>query len=328
MAEVTPTELISFSDRPRTEQIGALTVRLFKPWFYIAGQKVSPFCPTFLKALRDSDVIHVYQFHTLTASLAILFGKLRIKKTFVTDLGGGGWDLFSYHGISERFVDGFIHLSEYAKDLSSVKNKKHYVAYGSVDTKKFYPLDLVRENRVLFVGRLLPHKGIDYLIQAVDATTSLTLIGRPYLQEYFEYLKQLAVGKNVQFILDADDGVLLREYNRARMLVLPSVYTTIYGNHSTASELLGLTVLEAMACKTPVVVTDVGALPELVKNGETGFVVNPNDVSALREKINFLLNHPDDVVSMGENAHKYFMERFQSVDLVHRVLDAYRNHLQ
>jgi glycosyltransferase involved in cell wall biosynthesis len=241
----------------------------------------------------------------------------------VTDLGGGGWDIFSYHGISERFVDGFLHLSEYAKSLASFQSAKHSVIYGSVDTRNFHPLNLSRERSVLFVGRLLPHKGIDCLIQAVDQDTPLKIIGWPYFPKYFEDLKRLSIGKSVEFITDADDEILLREYNKAGVVVLPSVYTNMYGGHSKAAELLGLTVLESMACKKPVVVTDVGSLPELVQDGNTGFVVKPNDPVALREKIYSVLNNPEAAMVMGERGYNLFLERFQRKHLVTRVLNAY-----
>lgn len=325
MSEAVETELISFSDRPRVEKIGALTVRLFKPWFYIKGQKTAPFYPPALFALRHADIIHCHQYYTLTTSLGILFGRLFKKKVFVTHLGGGGWDILSYHTPIGNLVDGFMHLSEYGKKLFSQYQTRHYVIYGGADTAKFFPLGLNREKKVLFVGRLLPHKGINYLIEAVGGDVTLTVIGKPYSPEYFEYLKDLAKGKKVEFITDASDDVLLQEYNRASVFVLPSVYKTVYGRCTNVPELLGLVVLEAMACKTPVIVTKAGALPELVKDNETGFVINPNDTNELREKIYTLLNNPQKVYAMGEAAYKLFLERFKWDKTTKTVLGVYQN---
>lgn len=324
MSCVTETELISFSERPGVEKIGDLTIRLFKPWFYLKRQKITPFYPPFIKALKNADIIHCYQYHTLTTSLSVLYGKLLRKKVFVTDLGGGGWDILSYHGITGSFIDGFIHISKYAGELYSKYKTRHYVIYGGVDTTKFYPLDIKRERKVLFVGRLLPHKGIDYLINAVDKDIKLTIIGRPYSSEYFEYLKNLAYGKEVEFIIDASDEVLLREYNTASVFVLPSVYRTIYGNYTNVPELLGLVVLEAMACKTPVIVTNVASLPELVVDDKTGFIVKPNEPLALKEKIYLLMNDPQRLREMGEKAYQLLEERFLWNRIVDNVTRIYK----
>ncbi|MEW6482203.1 MAG: glycosyltransferase family 4 protein [bacterium] len=323
MSQVVETELISFSERPRVEKIGSLTVRLFKPWFYIQGQKISPVYLPFLWALKNADIIHCYQYHTLTTSLSILWGKLLRKRVFVTDFGGGGWDMFSYHGGTWRFIDGFIHLSEYAAGCFSKYKTSHYIVYGGVDIRKFYPLNLNRERKILFVGRLLPHKGIHYLIEAVDSDITLTIIGRPYSLEYFEYLKNLSKVKKVEFIIDATDEILLQEYNKASVFVLPSVYKTMYGGYTEVPELLGLVVLEAMACKTPVIVTNVASLPELVKDEETGFIVKPNSPLDLKEKIYKLINEPQRVYEMGEKAYQLFREKFTWNKTVEKVLQAY-----
>ena len=80
MSEVVDTELISFSPRPRIESLGRLKVRLFKPWFYAGGQKISPIHLSFLAALRSADVIHCYQYHTLITSLSILSARILKKK--------------------------------------------------------------------------------------------------------------------------------------------------------------------------------------------------------------------------------------------------------
>src|SRR5712675_72235 len=83
-----------------------------------------------------------------------------------------------------------------------------------------------REKEVLFVGRLLPHKGVDDLIRAMPAELPLTIVGRAYDAHYLERLHELANGKRVTFRHDADDDGLVDAYQRARCVVLPSVYRT------------------------------------------------------------------------------------------------------
>ena len=73
-------------------------------------------------------------------------------------------------------------------------------------------------------------------------------VGRPYDATYYRELRALATGKRVAFLTDIDDANLVAAYQRAACVVLPSVYTSIYGRTTRFPELLGQTLLEGMAC--------------------------------------------------------------------------------
>jgi len=132
-----------------------------------------------------------------------------------------------------------------------------------------------------------------------------------------------AVGKQVLFETSASDEDLVDRYRRALVTVLPSVYDAIDGRHSRQPELLGLAVLESMACGTPVIVTDVASLPELVQDGQTGFVVPPNDAAALRAKIETLRRDRALAAEMGRRARAAVLERFTWPAVARRCLQAY-----
>jgi glycosyltransferase involved in cell wall biosynthesis len=176
---------------------------------------------------------------------------------------------------------------------------------------------------VLFVGRLLPHKGIDDLIRAVEAGWELVIMGRPYQPEYFALLQGLAADKNVRFVTDASDEDLVRAYQEAAVTVLPSVYRDTYGVHHEIPELLGLVLLESMACGTPAICTDVGGMPEFVEEGVTGFVVPPNSPGALRERIAFLVENPQEAARMGQRGRETVARRFTWRAVAERCLQAY-----
>ena len=125
---------------------------------------------------------------------------------------------------------------------------------GGVDLVKFSRGDTRHNNgRVLFAGRLLPHKGIDDLVKAVPDDMDLDIAGRPLDPHYLEDLRTLARGKRVVFHHDYDDSALVDAYRQALCVVLPSVYRSCYGEESRIPELLGQTLLEAMACATPAI---------------------------------------------------------------------------
>lgn len=131
----------------------------------------------------------------------------------------------------------------------------------------------------------MPHKGINYLIEAFRLLNrsdyKLRIIGRVYSQAFDQDLKKLALGLPVEFVHDANDQRLLHEYRTAIVTVLPSVHTHCYGGYTPVPELMGFTLLESQACGTPVICTDAGAMHEFVDEGRTGFVVKQNSPEAI-----------------------------------------------
>jgi glycosyltransferase involved in cell wall biosynthesis len=243
---------------------------------------------------------------------------------FTSDLGGGGWSLGSRLHTADWF-HGHLHISEYSRTLADrAGDPRHRVILGGVDTDTFSPSSEVpREPLVVYVGRLMPHKGIDDLILALPPGLTLELVGRPYHEPYSVRLKELAAGKRVVFRPECDDAEVVRAYRRAACVVLPSVYRDFYGNESKVPELLGQTPLEGMACGAAAIVTNVASLPEVVADGVTGFVVPPNDPPALRAKLEWLRDHPAEAGRMGEAGRRWVTERFTWPAVVRRCLAAY-----
>ena len=125
------------------------------------------------------------------------------------------------------------------------------------------------------------------------------------------------------FLHDCDDESLVGEYRRALCLVLPSVYRSADGTETNVPELLGQTLLEGMACGTPVICTRVASMPEIVEDGVTGFVVPPHDPVALGGRLQWLAEHPQEAAAMGAAGRRRVLERFQWAQVVRRCLEAY-----
>src|ERR1044072_9414365 len=196
---------------------------------------------------------------------------------------------------------------------------------GGVDTDKFKPgeADDACDRPVLYVGRLMPHKGVDDLVEALPEGMRLELVGRPYHEEFVADLRRLAEGKDVRFHHDCDDEALIEAYRRALCVVLPSVYRTRYGGETKVPELLGQTLLEGMACGAPAICTDVASMPEVVEDGVTGFVVPPNDPGALKQKLVWLRDNPARRREMGEAARRRVLEKFTWPAVVRNCLKIY-----
>src|SRR4051812_25797710 len=97
-------------------------------------------------------------------------------------------------------------------------------------------------------------------------------------------LPRLRHNRAVTFAGAVPETQLSELYRRAAVFVLPTVRRDCYGREFRIAELLGLSVLEAMASGTPVVASRLDALPEVVRDGETGFLVTPGDVEELHDR--------------------------------------------
>jgi alpha-maltose-1-phosphate synthase len=324
MADIVPTRLLTFGKSSRTEQVGNLQIRVIgEPW-YVRGQQSNPISAQIFREATQTDIIHCHQQHILSSSLTAAFAKILGRKVFVTDLGGGGWDISGYIS-TDRWFRGHLHISEYSRRVFHQDGKPwSHVILGGIDVEKFSPDPSIPHARsVLFVGRLLPHKGIDVLVDAIPDHIPLNLIGQRMNDNYFAELQRRAVGKKVFFHHDCTDAEIVRAYRSAACVVLPSVYKNLYGEETLVPELLGQTLLEGMSCGTPAICTDVASMPEIVIEGKTGFIVPPNNPSALRERLTWLCEHPQEAAAMGQAARQRVLDHFTWPRVVERCLEIY-----
>jgi glycosyltransferase involved in cell wall biosynthesis len=323
LARRTPTRLVSFGSRPRREFAGPLEISIHEPLRWVHGMRHNPFSVNFLRDLADVDVVHCMAWNTLVTDLSVLFARATGRKAMVTDIGGGAsLTLVRWLPIA-RWVDRFLLIAEEGGAQFLAHRDRWSILFAGIDTDRFRPDEASPREGVLFVGRLLPHKGVDVLIEAMDPETPLRVVGRRYHDDYFALLRRLAAGKNVTFDTDATDEQILRYYRSAAVSVLPSVNRTIYGDETALPELLGFTAMEAMACATPVVVSRVGGMHHVVDDGTTGYLVPPSDPSALRDRLRRLLTDPELARRMGEAACRRIRDLFTWDQVAQRCLDAY-----
>ena len=327
MARKVPTTLLTFGSSPRRGIDGALATRTMRNWINFRRFRFDPMNPFLFSSIASADFVHVHQTYTMIASYVAILGKVMRKPIFTTDLGGGGYGLHRVTDTRDWFAQ-HLHISQFARRLAghdSLPNAR--VIYGGVDPERFHPdASVPRTNDVVIVSRLLPHKGINYLIDAIEGPMRLRVIGRPYRHaaDYRKLLTERAAGKNVIFDEHCDDAELLRAYQGALCVVSASVYQSVFGASHPNTELLGLSLLEGMACGRPAIATNVASLPELIEDGVTGFIVPPNDPSALREKIQWLMTHSVEADRMGEAARQRVLRLFTWDAAAEKCLEAYR----
>jgi glycosyltransferase involved in cell wall biosynthesis len=324
MSDEVETELLSFGPRDREFREGKLRVRVLgRPWS-VRGQATNPFSLRLIPEILRADVVHCHQSYVFFAGVAALLGRATGRKVVATDLGGGGWGFSSYFD-TDPWFHGHFHISEYSRRIAGHEhNPRAHVIFGGVNEQKFSPDPAAKKtNGVLFVGRLLPHKGVDRVIEALPDDVPMEVVGRPYDPAYFELLKELAKGKQVTFHLGFNDDELVAAYRRSRCVVLPSLYEDRYGNRTKVPELLGQTLLEGMACGIPAICTDAGAMPEVVVDQVTGYVVPPGDVPAMRKALRLIWEDPARAELMGAVGRKRVLEHFTWNAVARACLDAY-----
>jgi len=219
--------------------------------------------------------------------------------------------------------------------LYSADPEKIIIIPPGVDPKRFYPIpdDEAKEyigvppgdEIILFVGRIEPLKGVDTLIQAIANLKNLesfknrkfeliVIGGDPEGDEnsmtlemarLYQMRVQYGVKDLITFLGKKAQDSLPYYYSAAEVVVVPSLY-----------ESFGMVALEAMACGTPVVASQVGGLAFLVQDGETGYTVPVDDPNSLAEKLADILSDPDLRMRMGnrasEFAKQYAWERISS----------------
>lgn len=324
LAHKVEARLVTFGARRESRLEAGLRIETFPRLWLARGRLNNPANPAFITALRDVDVVHCVAWHVIPTDLAVLFARLTGKRVFVTDVGGGADVSLARFLPIGGLVHRFLFLSEYARSLFPGFSERSAVIYGGANTAMFRPENGPRERKVVFVGRVMRVKGIEYAIEAVPPNVPLTVIGRPYDLGYFEELKVRSSNRDVTFVTDADDQRIARELRSSRLAIFPSVRTAGFSGGGSPAETLALVLLEAMACGTPVVCTDVGPQTELVDDGSTGFIVPPGDAGALRERVSLLLNDPELAHRMGVRGREVASERFTWSSTAERCLRWYR----
>ncbi len=316
-------ELISYgAESFRTELQPGLSLRVLRA----ANRPVNPLDTTSWElpgAIGDADLVHLHMPFTRSNELALILAKQQHKPVCVTDHGGKSSNLGQNLDMLQ-LVDHILPNSDFAASLLRTATPMTVIK-GGVDGDRFFPRphgEGPPRDRVLFVGRLLPHKGIDRLIEAMPPGVLLTICGRPYDAAYHTRLRELAARKKVEFVTDADDAAILALYRRAFALVLPSVYRDCYGSTQAAPELMGFSLLEAMACGTPAICSRVGGMPEYVRDGETGFVFDT--VLELSARLKLLAADPALSDRMGRQARRVIEADYDLKVAGSKTLGVYR----
>ena len=318
----------------------------------------------FKKAIKqvEPDIVHLHEVRKGTASI-ILAAKHSVipivqtlhdtrlacmsefglnKKTGVTCLKGSllhclrnncaPFSIFLKYGIlwkmtqwlDKHYVQALLCPSKFLlKTVSKLgyKNLQYLPHFSSLENKNS---KIVSKGQILYVGRLVEIKGIIYLIKAFEIIVKkypdlkLILIGSGPEKENLQiYIKEHNV-KNISLIDTVPHKKLNRYYQESFITILPSI----------GYENCPLSILESFSCGTPVVASNIGGIPELVKNNITGILFKPGDYVDLASKIEYLLSNQSLLKKMKINCLDTIKSYYSKVSHYKSLMTIYKSVLK
>lgn len=186
---------------------------------------------------------------------------------------------------------------------------EHFLDFNSFKKKKKIE---ERQNLVGYIGRLSQAKGVLNLIKAFPSVLEMRgdirfLVGGDgnLSSKIRAYLNKKGIRDKVKMVGWIPHENLPDFLNKLKLLVLPS-----------HTEGLPNVMLEAMACGTPVLATPVGAIPSIIKNRETGFLLRSNDPTHIADRIVKLLSKPNLLEEVSRNAHRWIRANFREENAI------------
>ena len=322
---------------PKIKRLGKVSLVLTELFFAFLA---------LLKARRLREKVDVFHVHTSICGFVFCFFKGLLNKPVVYTSYNPDWSLpiselltpsrlmLEIESFCIKWADAVIATSDGArKGMSKIKGEISMI-HNFVDAELFSPkygdefkrkLD-VKGPMVLFVGKLTPAKGVEYLLKAAKEVVEkkpeakFVLVGPvSFLEEgknpWDELRSELDLEKNVIFTGGVSFKKLLEAYSSADIFVLPSL-----------KEAFSTVVLEAMSFRLPIVASRIPGISEAV-SPENGILVGKRNIKQLSNAILRLLENKKERVKMGENSRKKIIEEFTIERAAKLHLKAYRKAL-
>lgn len=253
--------------------------------------------------------------------------------------------LVTMHGtLDEKYVHKYFALYKDLKNVFfvSISNSQrkplpslNYIKtiHHGIDTKKSFLFHPTGDNLIIWTGRAIPDKGLDIVLQVVRKVKKRAKVFPIIKQEYLQWLHDEIIKKRnliyqvvkVSIDFDVNRSELIHHYQTSKLFLFPLQW----------EEPFGLTLVESMACGTPVVAYARGSVPEIVKDGETGFIINPSDddirgnwivkktgIEGLCEAVERIYSMPEEQYKAMRLACRAHVEKHFTVE---RMVDEYIN---
>lgn len=323
---------------PKKEIKDNITIYRLTPFLEIGNAAV---LPTLFLYLRRYDILHLhYPFYGSLIYIAlakIVWRKKLIVHYHMDNFGVSikAWVFRFYRyfvlpqmlKLADKIV---VHSKDYAFNCYASWWLRHWQGKmveipNGVDIDFYHPVYPLAKKieaakkRLLFVGSLdqAHHfKGLPVLLNALKISRfknwRLDVVGNGDLVDYYkELVRQNRLENKVHWHHDCQDDELRRLYSRAYVTILPS---------TTRGEAFGIVLIESMACQTAVIATALPGVRSVVIDGQNGLLAKPKSIESLRAKIDYMLDHPDEVQEMAICGYKNTKKKY-SWQSIGRKLD-------
>lgn len=218
-------------------------------------------------------------------------------------------------------------ICQYGLDPSRI-----FPIHNGVDTARFKPMSRQKREEVrqryadgfdhllLFTGRIIEQKGLDYLIEAMPRilaahpSTKLLIVGKGKLLPHLKKkVSRMALNDWVDFLGFVPESILPSLYAACDVYILPSLW-----------EVLPISLLEALSSGCALVASDAGGNPEIVRHGVNGYVFRKRDVGALARYVIRLLSEPQLRKRMAAQSRRIALKHFDWDIITHQTLSFYQ----
>ncbi|MFH1563366.1 MAG: glycosyltransferase family 4 protein [Nitrospirota bacterium] len=297
--------------------------------------RISPSIISVLKGKKIPIVMHLRDYYLVCGnSLLLANGKIceacrggkyfnAIKVGCRDGLKGSGviaLSGFLHHKVLKIFdkVNYFISPSRFLiKEIEEMGfDFKERVVYlpNFVDTSRIEPEFSFEKKNIIYIGRLSLEKGLETLLEAVKGLEiNLEIAGEGPLKNRLEEKVKKEKISNIKFLGYLSDEKLANKIKEGMASVVPSEW---YENNPRS-------VLESFAYGKPVIGSNVGGIPELVRHGETGLLFEMGNAQDLRARITEMLQNPSKITEMGQKARKIVEDEYNQEIYYQRLKEVY-----
>jgi len=318
--------------QPRKENRDGYEIRRHRELVSPIDNSIFPgLAQSLFQMASDYDVVHAHSHLFFSTNLAAVFSRLDDTPLVVTNHGlisqtAPKWLQKAFIPTVARFTlntaDQIFCYSETDEQRLRERGIKTDVSviHNGIDCETFVPMDVDTSEglQVLFVGRLKPGKGVDDLLVAFEDVikefpeATLKIVGDGPLRDGLAQLaKDKGIYSSVRFAGRIPNDEMPKVYAASDVFVLPS-----------KNEGLPRTVLEAMACRTPVVTSSLPQLEPVVEGA--GFMIDADSTEQISEYIGKLLEDRDQRISMGETGRRRVEKEYSWAETVRKTTSVYK----
>lgn len=283
---------------------------------------------------KSIKIIHIHCSHKgsfFRKTIVLYIAKMFNKKT-IFHIHGGQFSVFTksfpfslaksiitkLQSYVFKTADRVLVVSDYWYNLYKNECKTLKVLYNPIKIyERQEKIKQISKVKILFMGKICENKGVYDILKAAkiikNSNLEILFYGNGEVKKFQKTIKENNITKKIKVKGWINREETEKAYNEGDILLLPSYY-----------ESFGLAALEAMTYQLPVIASNTGGIPSLVKDGINGYLIQPGDYKALAEKIDVLTDNPELRQKMGQEGYRIAKEKFDVNIILKQLEEIYK----